>query len=116
MRNAKTELDKVSAGKTTMKSLFKSKSQKETNILQLQASIEQCEEEIADYKKLTHFLTIYHAQFVIPQYKTQKIKVYFRMLNNFCIKEISNAHLTATLYHGLLNLEKKAPVEEAKAE
>ena len=38
------------------------------------------------------------------------------MLNNFCVKEISNAHLTATLFHSLLETgeksEKKADEEK----
>jgi hypothetical protein len=34
------ELDKLSVGKTTLKSMFKSKSQKESKILNLQAAIE----------------------------------------------------------------------------
>jgi hypothetical protein len=39
-RDDQKELDKLTLGKTTMKSLFKSKSQKESNILSLQAAIE----------------------------------------------------------------------------
>jgi len=33
--------------------------------------------------------------------------MYLKMLNNFCVKEISNAHLTATLFHSLLELGNK---------
>ena len=40
--------------------------------------------------------------------------MYLKALNSFCVKEISNAHLCATLYHGLLDMEGKA-TEEAKA-
>lgn len=54
------ELTKLSEGKTTLKSVFKSKSQKESNILSLKASIEIAEQEIEDFKNLIIFLTIYH--------------------------------------------------------
>lgn len=90
-----------------MKSFFKSKSQKESNILQLKASIEITEQEIADFKKLIQFLTIYHGQIAIPKFKVAKAKVYLKALNNFCVREISNAHLTATLYHSMLEMGEK---------
>lgn len=54
------ELDKLNAGKTTLKSVFKSKSSKESSILTLQAAIEIEEQEIVDFTKLVYFLTIYH--------------------------------------------------------
>ena len=101
------ELDKLSQGKTTFKSILKSKSQKESNILTLQASIEIADQEIQDFKKLINFLTIYHGQVAIPKFKVAKSKMYLKMLNNFCVKEISNAHLTATLFHSLLELGNK---------
>ena len=101
------ELSKLSAGKTTFKSLLKSKSQKESTILTKQASIEIAEQEIQDFKKLITFLTIYHGQTAIPKFKVAKSKLYLKMLNTFCVKEISNAHLTATLFHSLLELGNK---------
>ena len=87
-----------------MKSFFKSKSQKESNILTLKAGIEIAEQEIADFKKLIIFLTIYHGQIAIPKFKAAKAKTYLKTLNNFCVKEISNAHLSATLYHSMLDV------------
>lgn len=99
----------MSEGKTTMKSLFKSKSQKESNILNLKASLEIADQEIADFKKLIHFLTIYHGQLAIPKFKQAKSKMYLKSLNTFCVKEISNAHIAATLYHTIMEIggEKK---------
>lgn len=89
-----------------MKSLFKSKSQKESNILSLQAAIEIADQEIIDFRKLINFLTIYHGQMAIPKFKSAKAKMYLKSLNNFCVKEISNAHLSATLYNSLLDIGK----------
>jgi hypothetical protein len=59
-RDDEKELMKLSEGKTTMKSFFKSKSQKESNVLSLKAGLEIADQEIADFKKLLSFLTIYH--------------------------------------------------------
>jgi len=52
-------------------------------------------------------LTIYHGQIAIPKFKVAKARMYLKAVNNFCVKEISNAHLSATLYHSLLDIEKK---------
>ena len=87
-----------------MKSFFKSKSQKESNILTLKAGIEIAEQEIADFKKLIIFLTIYHGQIAIPKFKGAKAKTYLKTLNNFCVKEISDARLSATLYRSMLDV------------
>ena len=38
------------------------------------------------------------------------------MLNSFCVKEIANAHSTATLFHGLLDPEKKDEKDEKTEE
>jgi hypothetical protein len=50
-------------------------------------------------------LTIYHGKVAIPKFKAAKCKIYLKMLNGFCVKEISNAHSTATLFHSLLEIE-----------
>lgn len=59
-RSDQVELEKLSQGKQTLKTFFKSKSSKENDILNLQAAIEISNKDIADYKKLINFLTIYH--------------------------------------------------------
>ena len=50
-------------------------------------------------------MTIYHGKIAIPKFKVTKSKIYLKMLNSFCVKEISNAHSTATLFHSLLEIE-----------
>ncbi len=64
-RTDQAELEKLSQGKKTIKSIFKSKSSKENNILTLQAAIEVANKDIEDYKKLINFLTIYHGEVAI---------------------------------------------------
>ena len=105
-RSDQQELEKLTQGKTTLKSVFKSKSSKENDILNLQAAIEVANKDIADYKKLINFLTIYHGQVAIQKFKKEKSTMYLKMLNNFCIKEISNSHLSATLWHAVLENDK----------
>lgn len=70
----------------------------------MKASIEISDQEIADFRKLISFMTIYHGQVAIPKFKQAKTKMYMKALNSFCVKEISNAHLSATLYHSMLEI------------
>ena len=103
-RSDESELDKLTQGKKTLKTIFKSKSGKENDILNLQAAIEVAGKDIEDYKKLINFLTIYHGEVAIPKFKKEKIKQYFRSLHIFCVREISNSHLSAVLWHSLLEI------------
>jgi len=49
-------------------------------------------------------LTIYHGQTSIPAFKAAKSGMYLKTLNSFCVKEISNAHASALLYHSMLDI------------
>lgn len=94
-------------GKTTLKNFFRSKTGKENEILNLQAAIEATGRDIEDYKKLVNFLTVYHGQIAIPKFKKEKGRQYLRTLYYTSVKEISNSHLSATLWHKILEVEKK---------
>lgn len=106
-KNRQTELEKMSMGKTTLKSFFKSKSTIETDITRYQREVETMTQDLEDYRKLVTFITIYHGHIAIDKFKSNKVAQYMRMLNNFAVREISNAHLAATLYHQLLELSDK---------
>jgi len=58
-RDEQEELDKLTMGKTTLKSFFKSKEGKENDIKLLQKSIKTCDILIEEYKKLINFITVY---------------------------------------------------------
>lgn len=92
-----------------MKSLFKSKSSKESEILVLQASIEVCNKDIEDYKKLVNFLTVYHGEIAIQKFKREKSRQYLRVLLQMASKEITNSHLAATLWHEVLGMVGSLP-------
>ena len=49
-----------------------------------------------------NFITIYHGHVAIDKFKRLKATTYYKMLNQFSIKEVSNAHLHATLAHEIL--------------
>jgi len=59
-REKKLELEKMTLGKTTLKSFFKSKSKVTKDIDSYTASIQQMDVDIDQFKKLINFITIYH--------------------------------------------------------
>lgn len=73
----------------------------------MQTSISVAEDEIKDYKKLLNFITIFLGSKAIPAFKQQKSAAYLKTLSTFCVREISNAHLSATLWHGVLEISSK---------
>ena len=103
-RSDQAELDKLNQGKKSLKNFFKTKSGKENDIISLQAAIEVAAKDLEDYNSLINFLTIYHGQIAIPKFKKEKANQYYKMLHYFSVKEISNSHLSATLWHSLLEV------------
>jgi sorting nexin-1/2 len=107
IRDKQKELDKMTLGKTTLKSFFKTKSGVEKDILNYQADIEAMNVDVEDYRKLINFITIYHGQLAIDKFKKAKLLQYQKMLNFFAVREIGNAHVSATLYHSILELNEQ---------
>lgn len=103
-RDDQEELEKLSLGKTTLKSFFKSKTGKEADILALQSKIEQANVDIEDYRRLINFITIYHGQLAIDKFKRQKSEQYKKMLQNMATRSINNSYLAATLNSGILQV------------
>ncbi len=54
--------------------------------------------------KLVHYITIYLVEVAIGKFKEQKAHLYLSMVKHFCVKEIENAHLQATLWHSMLDV------------
>lgn len=58
--NNEKELGSLSAGKKTLKSLLKSKNQKEAKVVDLQSTVEIQKKDLDDFKKLIDYMRIYH--------------------------------------------------------
>ena len=65
-------IEKLHQGKTTLKSLFKNKAQKESKALKMEEGIKVMDKEIEDFKSLIKFLTIYHGNENIPKFLANK--------------------------------------------
>lgn len=78
----------------------------------MEEGIKVMDKEIEDFKSLIKFLTIYHGNENIPKFLANKQNAYVNTLSQFSLKEIQNSHLTATLYHSLLNSHTQTEQEE----
>ncbi len=99
----KQEMEALMAGKTTLKSIFKSASSKESKIAELKYLIERQNQEVEDFGRLIHYVTIYISEVAIGKFKEEKAALYYKLMNMFSMREISNAHAFATQWHSLLD-------------
>lgn len=65
-------MEKLSLGKLTLKSFFKSNDGKQADILRIQTDIERANKEVEEYQKLQNFITVYHGAFAIDKFKQDK--------------------------------------------
>ncbi len=68
-KSDKVEMEKLMAGKKTLKSFFKTASKKENDIHSLRVAVDRANADIDDYGKLIHFLTIYLSEGAIDKFK-----------------------------------------------
>jgi hypothetical protein len=98
IRKNRAELEKLNAGKTTIKSIFKSSSGKAESISKLTQYISQGERDIENFDKIITVLTIYLSEKAIPEFKKKKTDSYFAAVKVYCEQEISNTgHVSSNL-------------------
>lgn len=72
-RSDQEELEKLSLGKTTLKTFFKSKEGKDRDMVLLQAKIKQADVDIEEYRKVISFITVLQGHFAITKFKADKL-------------------------------------------
>ena len=60
IKSDQTEVNKMTEGKKTLKSIFKNKAKKDDSIVKLNEDIERAGKDVEEYKVLIQFVTIYH--------------------------------------------------------
>jgi len=60
IKSDQAEVNKMTEGKKTLKSVFKSKSKKEESVVKINAAIDQATKDVDDFKELLKFVTNYH--------------------------------------------------------
>ena len=106
-----TDLDNVNAGKKTIRTMFKD----EKDSTKLQTTIEITAKELENLETLISLITIYLGEKIIPQFKKDKLKIYHKLMQQFTVIEINNAHQTASFWSNVLTnpLVKNAPSAKA---
>lgn len=97
------ELDKLNAGKKTWKTMLKSQSGKQVEITTLTNNIANCERDSELYEKIVRMLDVYLADTALPTFKEEKIKTYYKLIQEFSVAEINNSHASATYWSKVLD-------------
>lgn len=96
------ELNKLNAGKKTLKSIFKSASGRQAKITVLSSGITQAEKDIEEYDKLIKMMDIHLGESVIPTFKDTQMNEYYKICQMVACNEIDNSNKTATFWSGFL--------------
>ena len=54
------------------------------------------------YEELAKLVTVFLAETVIPEFKAEKMSLYYKVLQAFSVQEINNSHLSATYWSNVL--------------
>lgn len=108
IRSANSELDKLSQGKKTLKTFWKSSSSKANTITNLTTFIAEAQKDIENYEKMIKIATIYLDKKVIPEFKERKIKGYVDILKDFSDSESKNSNELYQTWSAVLKEIQKA--------
>mmetsp|Transcript_41434 Transcript_41434/g.47777 ORF Transcript_41434/g.47777 Transcript_41434/m.47777 type:complete len:137 (+) Transcript_41434:1018-1428(+) len=96
------ELNKLNAGKKTLKTLFKSSSGKQAKITVLSSSISQAEKDIEEFDKVLKMIEVHLGESVIPTFKDTQMKAYYKICQNIACLEIEDSNKIAKFWAGFL--------------
>ena len=99
--DAKTDIESVNEGKKTVSTLFKSSN----DVGKMQNTVESYERDLESQEKLLDVMSLYLGRAVMPRFKTEKMALYSRILQQFHVVEISNSHQLASFWAQILKNE-----------
>jgi hypothetical protein len=97
-RSDEQELSKLMLGKTTLKTIFKTKSGKEDKAVSLKNIIHLEGEDVVNYQKIISIVNQHISEKSIPWFKQDKMANYYGMLDLLCSQEISNSNLSSNYW------------------
>jgi len=108
IKNANAELEKLNAGKKTLKTIFKSQSGKASTITTLTTFVAQAEKDVDTYEKLIKIVTVNLYEKVLSEFKTKKVKGYVSRLKDFSDSESKNSNELYRCWSSVLEQIQKA--------
>lgn len=91
-KNANSDLDKLQAGKKTVKTLFKGNTAKANEITKLTNQIALADQDRENYELMIKIVTIHLYENVIPKFKAMKVNSYVKALQKFAQNESDNSN------------------------
>jgi len=88
----------VTAGRKTVKTLLKT----EKDAGGMTTKIESAEKEVEALGVLNDLITIYLGETVVPEFKARKFKIYGKIVQQFNVMQINNAHQIASYWSNIL--------------
>lgn len=88
IQSTKTDIENLTAGKKSVNTLFKSSNDVHT----LQNKLEGYEVERVNSEKLHVLMLVYLGKRVLPSFKTEKLRLYRNIVQQFHVVEINNNH------------------------
>lgn len=86
-----------------MKTLFKSQSAKDNDAQILNQQIDQSEVDIQFYEKIVKMVEVHITETVIPEFRSEKMSNYYKILLYFSNNEIEHANTNAAFWTELLS-------------
>lgn len=105
--NTQGDLDNITTGRKTVRTLFKDSNDTGNMV----TKIEITDKEIESLTQLYDLTTIYLGQRIIPPFKKRRMTIYSKIVQQFNVMQINNAHQVASFWSGLLsnpNIQKAA--------
>lgn len=93
-KSTQGDLDSVTTGRKTVKTLFKGANDTGAMVSKIEAS----EREIEALTSLYDILTIYLGESVVPSFKSRRQKIYSKIVQQFNVMQINNAHQVASFW------------------
>lgn len=93
------DLDSVTSGRKTIKTVFKNAG----DTGNMATKIEATEKDIDSLNELNGILTIYLGETIVPEFKARKFKIYSKIIQQFNVMQINNAHQIASFWSQVLS-------------
>jgi len=87
-KSTQKDIESINMGKKTVTTLFKNSD----DVGSMTSKVEGAERDLETTTSLYDVMTIYLATKVVPEFKSEKQKLYHRILQQFHVVEISNSH------------------------
>mmetsp|Transcript_15382 Transcript_15382/g.26001 ORF Transcript_15382/g.26001 Transcript_15382/m.26001 type:complete len:422 (+) Transcript_15382:65-1330(+) len=92
------DLENITTGRKTVKTLFKNQNDTGTMV----NKIELTDKEIESLQQLHDLLTIYLGETIIPPFKERRLNIYSKIVQQFNVMQINNAHQIASFWSHIL--------------